>query len=480
LKILLLIGQWVVFLGVPKAEGAISILMREFMTKNIQVLKNNSESEISKYNHLLIEEKRPWTLIYDYGHLNNALDSTSSTFNSQNLITNSHTLGIGREFTWGGAFNFENSYTKVDRSRYSTAFLGASSPVVYEFSQSVGYSQTLGKNFFGRTDRAELKASENLYQLNAAKLAAENEQELKKFYQNYLSAQLNNSLQRLQEQAYGRAVARKKLIQKRVKDGIREKVDLLQAEYSEISQQEKLQISKKETQDSIQWVSNLLHRKLTLAEVLPLSYEVVDQNILQSFEWKKNKALHSVAQKVAYFSQSMKKNEFALIPEITLSTQYKTNRFHEDAQVARKEGILGNDADEIVLGLNLTWTIGQKLQKLEVAKDRVNFKVAQLEQQKIEYNIGQTESFLKSKISILEENIKSVSERKGIATKVLKEYTRLYQLGRADLDQLIRAEENLIATEVSHVNYLANREMIISELASLYGVLEKYLINKKK
>src|SRR5690606_38195973 len=99
--------------------------------------------------------------------------------------------------------------------------------------------------------------------------------------------------------------------------------------------------------------------------------------------------------------------------------------------------------------------------------------------EKIEKNLNQTEVSLRKKKSIVESNIDSSRQRKEIATQVLREYNRLYKLGRADLDQLIRAEENLILREISYISYLADREIIVSELASLYGILEKYLINKK-
>lgn len=463
----------------PKAEGAISLLVKEFMTNNIKVLKNNSEIQTSKYNHLLVKEKRPWSLTYDYGYLDNFLDSTSSTFNSQNLITKSHSVGIGREFIWGGALSFDNTFTKIDRSRYSTAILGTDNPVVYEFNQSIGYSQSLGKNLFGREEFAELRASENLYEFNKARLDFDSEVELRKFYKNYILVQLNKSLDKLYAQAYIRAIKRKEYIKKRVKDGIREKVDLYQAKYNEISQREILYTNKKRTQNSLEGISNLLHREVSLKEVLPISLYKVDRNLFKRSGWKNNKSLKTLDKKADYLKENLKKNEYGVFPEITLSGQYKSNKYDEDSGTARSNGSLGNAADELIVGLNLTWTIGQKLQELEASKSRVDLYVAGIERQKIEKNLNNTESSLRKKKSIVEKNINSATQRKHFATKVLKEYYRLYKLGRADLDQVIRAEEDLIATEISYVNYLANREDLIAELASLYGVLEKYLINKK-
>jgi outer membrane protein TolC len=53
----------------------------------------------------------------------------------------------------------------------------------------------------------------------------------------------------------------------------------------------------------------------------------------------------------------------------------------------------------------------------------------------------------------------------------LKEYNRLYNRGRADLDQVIRAEETLINSEISLIRQQAEFEQRFGELSYLNGTL---------
>lgn len=98
-----------------------------------------------------------------------------------------------------------------------------------------------------------------------------------------------------------------------------------------------------------------------------------------------------------------------------------------------------------------------------------------MEVDKLKLNFLKSEESLLTQIDLLEKNLVSVKSRKDLALVALQEMTKLYNRGRADLDQVIRAEESLINTEKSFVQYLAQREGLIYKLASLYGTLEEYL-----
>ena len=85
---------------------------------------------------------------------------------------------------------------------------------------------------------------------------------------------------------------------------------------------------------------------------------------------------------------------------------------------------------------------------------------------------------LKTEARLLKLNFSMAKERLSISRRVLKEYTRLYRVGKSDLDQLIRAEESLINTEKSLLNYYILYENQLLNLASLYGKTIEYLTKR--
>ena len=92
-------------------------------------------------------------------------------------------------------------------------------------------------------------------------------------------------------------------------------------------------------------------------------------------------------------------------------------------------------------------------------------------------NLRITENLLLRKIETLNRNIKSAIIRKKMAKKVLNEYSKLYNKGRADLDSLIRSEENLINTEKIYIKYISDRDIARFNLAYLYGTIGSFILN---
>ncbi len=78
-----------------------------------------------------------------------------------------------------------------------------------------------------------------------------------------------------------------------------------------------------------------------------------------------------------------------------------------------------------------------------------------------------------SRIELLNNNISKAKNRVDLALRVLKSYNKLYNLGKKDLDQVIRSEEDLIRTETTLASYIAKKENLVTRLNSLYGSLRQ-------
>jgi outer membrane protein len=110
----------------------------------------------------------------------------------------------------------------------------------------------------------------------------------------------------------------------------------------------------------------------------------------------------------------------------------------------------------------------------------VNYNTTRLRLEKFAQDALQSEKSIQDQIAILDTNILSAKRRLSLSKLALREYNKLYSKGRADLDQLIAAEETLINTEVNFIQYLAQRERLIHGLAFLYGNLKSFMLSKGK
>jgi len=79
---------------------------------------------------------------------------------------------------------------------------------------------------------------------------------------------------------------------------------------------------------------------------------------------------------------------------------------------------------------------------------------------------------LRARINILEDQLK-------LAGITLREQKRLYNLGRADFDQVLRSENELINAQVALVNNLSTFFQIQVLKYKIYGETMSYLTNFK-
>ena len=85
--------------------------------------------------------------------------------------------------------------------------------------------------------------------------------------QSYTSARLQSSLVRLQKEARKRAEVVKTFVLNRVRDGLREKIDLYRARSNVHLQEEQVLSALKNLEASLEGLSATLHRKVTPKEI---------------------------------------------------------------------------------------------------------------------------------------------------------------------------------------------------------------------
>jgi outer membrane protein len=452
------------------SNASLQNLAKEFLENNSEVLKSKAKKESSFLGISSVKAQNTWSLAYSGTKERDNLE-TVSAFSTRDTSTTNHLLSLEKGFNWGGSFALNNSLLKYKSPNLSSPKNG--------FQQGFTYTQDLGANFLGRSFYSELEAAEEDYETAKASIDHALQISLYSFARSYSQAKLNFSLLKLQEAARDRAKRRRELIRRRVRDGLKEKVDLIQARIELLSAEEQVQSAKMQKNSSIESLSNSLHRNVTRVEVEDFDSKELNLNSIPSGNAAGNLEILSLESKRKSLKLMQSKVDYSFWPTINAGLTYNVNDFDNENSTAISEGNLlssSRSADETILSLNLIWAIGNENQKITRAINNIDLRVADMESNKLKLNFLKTEESLLSQIKLLEKNLVSVKQRKKLTQSALKEMTKLYNRGRADLDQVIRAEESLINTERNFIQYLAEREGLVYKLASLYGTLQEYLV----
>lgn len=451
-----------------KSFASLKEMTKEYLENNSSVLKSKAIADSSFLGISSLKAQKTWSLSYAGSKEKDNLE-TVSAFSTRDTETTNHVLSLGKGFNWGGDLTFNNSLLKYNTPSLANPKNG--------FQQGLTYTQDLGANFLGRSFYSELTAVEENHNSTKASVKNTLQSSLYGFATAYSQAKLNFSLLKLQEAAFERAKRRKELIRRRVRDGLKEKVDLIQAKIELLSSEEQVKSAKMQRSSSLETLSNSLHRNVTRNDVEPFNIDKLNLDTIPSGAAEGNLEIRSLESKLTSLKATKDQVDYSFWPTISAGITYNTNDYDNQQSTAIGDGMLTGDraSDETILSLNLAWSIGSESQKVSRALNNIDLRVTEMETKKLKLNFSKTEESLLSQLELLEKNLVSVKQRKELTKSALKEMTKLYNRGRADLDQVIRAEESLINTERNFVQYLAQREGLIYKLAALYGTLEEYL-----
>lgn len=456
----------VFFCFVFSAHADFTKIAKEWDQQNINVMANKAEIDLKTYDYERVGFQRTWNLSYEYDFSDNNLETSPLAFIPISSSTESHTLSLSKGFDWGGTFAFNNFLSSTDYGTTTSLAI----PKYYHFNQGFTYTQSLGADFLGRVYKKEKEvAAENVH---LAKLEYDEKREegLFTLLQRYTRASLNKSLIKFQGEAKARADKRLNLIRRWVRDGLRERVDLFQAQAAALAAEENVKLAEIELDQALQQLGTSLHRDVTGGEVNSLvDDEVMTKNM--TFEVEENKNLKVLQSRMRIFKERLKQADFSVMPTIELELGWRSNDFDAARGTAISNGSFVDDNDEKSVGISVTWPIGSLAQKAQKEQAAINLNLAQKRFETFNRDLAEIRESLKSQLTTLERNIASIKNRIDLNKKSLKEYNRLYNRGRADLDQVIRAEETLINSEISLIRQQAEFEQRYGELSYLNGTL---------
>jgi outer membrane protein len=458
----------------PSLNAKISSMANELLGRNYQVVEGQLEVDLAQLDLNAIRANKGWGVAYNYSYDNNSLEGSNS-FNFHQTTTNAHTLSLTQTNFLGGTFSLSNTLSMVDQGNIDSSLRGSSSTDVNQYIQSLSYKQNLGRNRFGREDRANLTLAKEGVELKRLTARLNDQQILMKLSQSYLSAKLHNSLKGLQQRAHTRALKRRALILRRVKDGVALNVDLVQAKISVLGKEEAIKSALNALNSSLEQVGELLHRKVDFAEVGVFDMEKETPSTLPTADWSKSFIKRILDQRQLISNRRLSRVDFSFAPTMDITAGIKGNEYDSKIGESLANGTILDQDREITVAFNLSFDLGSDAAKVERARERVNLSKLVLNQQVKQTNFQHSFEMISSRVKRTDENIISIRGRRRFAREVVKEYGKLYQLGKATLDQVIGAEERLIDTEISLVRSLVEREGLVISLAALSSNVKEYL-----
>ena len=449
-------------------QASLKEMARELIEKSASLEESKARKQLAQLDEQSLLAQQTWKFFYSWEREDSQLESNNrSAIFFPSGQTRSQILGFSKDFSFGGNLGLINRLSQRESSMTPSSHL---------FSQELSYTQDLGRNFLGRNFQKNLEKSRLNHHWAWAAHQEEVQKNLLQLVEFYLQARLNLALVELQKEAQQRAQKRLKLVKRWVRDGLRRRVDLYQAEAGLYDQQEKIKLAQLQLESARERLAKIIHRQIALKEISSL-YRSQKRACLPQGKTSSNKNLKALDLSQQINRVGWEKSQFDLWPEIHLSVGYKTDGIDPTRSQALSEGMLGGDQDQTKIALNLSWPLGSRPQSLEKAKMRINLEKSKNHYQKTKLTLRESAQTFQKQIALLNKNIASARHRLRLSQKALNEQNKLYAKGRVNLDQVIRSEEALIGTNISHVNYLAQRERLVHHLSYLFGQLKDFILD---
>ena len=456
-------------------KAALPRLAQEYVQNNADLKKSRNRIHSAEQDAAMLKAEKTWRLGYTPLYRSDRLQ-TLSPFTPSQSETTEHVFSLTKDLEWGGKLTLNKRLSHFQQNRNPAFF--RSNLDTHAFTHEIRYQQNLGADFFGRLFSGKKAISEEQHKLAKEEYRRHLQSGLLELAQSYTRARLQRSLVRLQQEARKRAKAVKAFVVLRVRDGLREKVDLYRAQSNVHLQEEQVRSAMQNLEASLELLSTILHRRVTFNEIN--HYKTQEKRILpQTDPSAANGNILTLSRQQKILDQQLRQVGHEFLPRISLNLGYKTNAIdHKQTQTWKDGHFFTSDNQAKEISLNLNWPIGNAPQKALRSKLRASKATLDTQKDLLARTLLLRSEQTKKQMSYLEKNIQTSRKRKKLASKIVTEQNKLYRKGKSNLDQVILAEEHLIGVQTGFVRHLAQRDMLFYVLLHLHGNLERHLLDE--
>ncbi|MDA8793024.1 TolC family protein [Bacteriovoracaceae bacterium] len=440
-----------------------SKIASEFLENSYEIEQLKLKTIESQYQFNLIEGFYPWsfnTSIYSRESNPDALFD----FQARETRTQSFDIGIQRSFDYGTHLDVKHSRIRYDLSQWpsqSIATLGDDQ--LYETQNTFIIKQNLWNNSFGRSRRLDLSIAGEELNLSQLSIKQEKQQTLFNLYQGYIRSRLSLTLKKLNMDYVLTKEKRLRLIGRKLKDNTVDRIDYYRSKMNLTIAKEKLEESNNNLLEGLSNLSNILDRAFTTSEIAPYNVEsinlipVVKQDINQNYDLKINQLEQNI------LNQKSKQLSDKSAPNLDLSYSLTQNAIEDSQDQSVIEAFPGRENKEQTIMLEFSTPLGESTAKVEESLNRIQAQRKSIQGIQIKREIENNADLIFKRIESIKQEIELGKERNKFSKLVLSESQKEFNRGRIDLEELLQAEEEVIAANISIIQKLNRYELLVGQ-----------------
>ncbi len=462
----LLVGN--LFLSYP--HDAVDSIYVSILDITKLALKNNLDIQIAKFDayierNSLLEAESIFDTFFNaqIDYTKNKLDTASVLLGTTSL-TNDYSLGITKKNPFGTTLTL-NAYNRRIWSNSSFYSLNPNT----EANVEISLAQSLVKNFFGFSDRANIKitkiniANSDFSSLDSIEFSLSIVQKAYwEFVFRYKQWQIKKDMLKEAQNLY-------EIYKRKIKIGLVEKPDLLAAEANVLLRKNDVlnaEMLFKEAKNNLLYLLNITDVDKNILPLDSLDTTTENFNLYEQLKVAINKRRDYKIIKnqisASHLDMVLKRN--ALWPEVDLNVSFIKNGIDLNYKDAWRE---------VSSESNYSWSVGVKVNfPLERRKEKADYNKAKLNEAKLLLLLKKTERIIFKEIndSITEVNILAsrIKTLRNIVElqkrKLSAEETRL-RYGRSSSDILIRYQNDVLNSRLLLTEMLFSYRIALVELA---------------
>lgn len=375
-------------------------------------------------------------------------------------------IGVQKNLSSGTTLTF-------DFSKISTEFQLAPGqsilpPTVNIWTSSIGFSQSLWRNFFGEAWRNDLKAQESLFEAAKLQRLEDLESLILQAIQRYWAVVTAEASYTEAVQTRDRYKTLLANVKRKQSVGFANPGELAQVQ-AELEAREqgiyRAELAFKEVKDSFVTFLALEDKP----EDLDLEFDskqVPPPPELGDFDQESIRPVQIAAARLKAAEASKIAAGANRGPDISFLGQYGTAGVDRNSDIARQEWISA-DRPRAFVGLRLQWELGSDWRNEEYRNRSFAHEQENLRWSRLLRELRDTQSNLERKLRANFAVTQSLQRQKEFRKKAVDELTRSYQLGRIEIRTLIESINSAFGNEIEYLRSLGEYQVALAELLAL-------------
>ncbi len=373
---------------------------------------------------------------------------SATTLSRTKTATNEYSLGVEKKLPTGSSLKIDTEHSLIDANSSSSAINNYN-----ESSFKFSLNQSLGKNFFGLTDRSNIKITKiNIDNAEYSSLD-EIENTLYKAQAAYWNIVLKEEELNIKSDMLKEAEKLYSVYKENYERGTAEKGDLFAVEANMRARKNEVLIARLEKEIAKNNLLFLLNEEDTHIQLEPLDSLITTLYCVDVYETLREAVLHRrdykiIKNKIESQNIDIKTKKNALWPEIDLEASFLKNGLASNYQDSWNETVDRNNY-EFFTGITFRIPLGNRSAKADLEKAKLN-------KEQLLLFLKRTERLILKEINNKVKEVNSLKNQVELLTSIselqknkLKEEMKHLGYGRSNSDTIIRYEEDLLQASLN-------------------------------